>query len=84
MSDRHAGFLTVALVKAGHVDQWATIRPDGKRVVVELRYDRRRDTFRVIETLSHTNGSPFTERETEHTYLSEAHDAFTTLTLKHR
>ena len=83
MSDRHAGFLTVALVKAGHVDQWAVIREVG-RITVELRYDRVRDLFLVVETVESHDGEDATIRESAHRYLSEAHDAFTAHTLKHR
>ncbi|QNL30057.1 hypothetical protein SEA_QUAMMI_88 [Microbacterium phage Quammi] len=79
--ERHAGFYTVSMVKAGHVDQWAVDRSYG-RVVVELKFDRVRNLFVVTETVTDQVGTA--RRESTHHYLSDAHHAFTTLTRKHQ
>lgn len=78
MSDRHAGFYTVAMVKAGHVDQWAKETPAG-RVLVELRFDPVRDVFLVTRTIE--DGIGVSRRESAHRYLSDAHTVFTKYTL---
>lgn len=82
MSDRHAGFLTVSLVKAGEVDTWARFLPSGERVIVKLRYDKVRDRFIVAEKID--DGVNWSTTESAHRFLSDAHTAFTALTLKHR
>lgn len=80
MSERHAGFYTVSMVKAGAVDQWAKLLDKGK-VTVELRYDKVRDRFVVSEHVE--NGLCFAHYETAHRYLSDAHHNFTALTRKY-
>ncbi|QUE25381.1 hypothetical protein SEA_FIZZLES_87 [Microbacterium phage Fizzles] len=76
--ERHAGFLTVAMVKAGYVDQWAKLTPAGK-VTVELRFDSVRDVFLVTRTVE--DGVGTSRRESAHRYLSDAHTVFTKYTL---
>lgn len=81
--ERHAGFYTVAMVKAGHVDQWATLLPKGGKVVIELRHDSARDIFLVTETLTFPDESVSVRTIADH-FLSDAHHAFTTLTRKYQ
>lgn len=82
-SERHAGFYTVSMVKAGHVDTWATLLPKGGKVVIELRYDQARDLFLVTETLTFPDDS-VSVRSGAHRFLSNAHRDFTILTRKHQ
>lgn len=79
VGDRHAGFLTVSMVKAGHVDQWAKVTPSGGKVLVELRFDPVRDVFLVTRTIE--DGVGTARRESAHRYLSDAHTVFTKYTL---
>lgn len=81
--ERHAGFYTVAMVKAGHVDQWAAIRSYG-RVTIELRYDGVRDLFLVTEVVD--SGDDYNTRavrESAFRFLADAHHDFTELTRFH-
>lgn len=80
--ERHAGFYTVAMVKAGHVDQWARFLPNGDRAIITLTYDKVRDLFVVTEKID--DGVNWSSTDSAHRFLSDAHHAFTTLTRKHQ
>lgn len=81
MTYRARGFLTFDQLRSGTRQQYAVDRSYG-RVLIELRYEQRLDTFILTEKVTDPDGT-HTTKETAIRLIGVARRAFTIATRKH-